>query len=335
MNGAEIPYHLRPNKFVDRQLFVDLLARVGRLRDFSKYVYISMGGKFLEDHRALHMALDVSELISIDASPEIVARQDFNKPFDSIKCVPKTAADFVDEFSTFASTYPADTNFVVWLDYTNPKDRLLQLQEFSKLISHFQPFDIVKITINANIRTLGAEGKLPAGFPTIRDWRLDIYQAQLGQFPGNATAEEMVQAYFPRVLARSIAAAAKHGTETLRNATLRPLAVFAYSDGPHTMLSSAWIVLPEAEADSFMREPPIANWTFLAPSWEDVARINVPDLSTREKLHIDRLLLSKQDDEISQSVGFLFGEDETDSIEKVSQYRRHYRFYPHFMRVSL
>jgi hypothetical protein len=69
-----------PTQFVDRQLFVDLLAGVGRLRDFSKYIYISMGGKFLEDHRALQMALDVSELISIDANPEVVARQDFNKP---------------------------------------------------------------------------------------------------------------------------------------------------------------------------------------------------------------------------------------------------------------
>jgi hypothetical protein len=256
-------------------------------------------------------------------------------PFDSMKCLPKTAADFVAEFSTFASTYPADTNFVVWLDYTNPKDRLLQLQEFWKLISHFQPLDIVKITINTNIRTLGAEGKLPAGFPTVRDWRLDIYQSQLGQFPGNATVEEMVQSSFPRVLARSIAAAAKHGTATLREATLRPLAVFAYTDGQHTMLSSTWIVLPEAEADSFMREPPIANWTFLAPSWEKVAPINVPDLSTKEKLHIDRLLFSKQDEEISQSVGFFFGEDQTDSIQKVAQYRWHYRFYPHFMRVSL
>jgi hypothetical protein len=277
----------------------------------------------------------VRELISIDASPGVVARQEYNKPFDAMKCMAKTAAEFVDDFSAFASSYPPDTNFVVWLDYTNPKDRLLQLQEFSKLISHFQPFDIVKITINANIKTLGAEGRLPAGFPTIRDWRLSIFQSQLSQFPSNLTADEMIQLHFPRVLARSIAAAAKHGIAPLRDATVRPLAVFVYSDGPHTMLSSAWIVLPEAEADRFMGEPPIANWPFLAPSWEEVAAINVPDLSTKEKLHIDRLLLSKQDEEISESFGFLFGEDVTDSVEKVSQYRRHYRFYPHFVRVSL
>jgi hypothetical protein len=335
VNGAEVPYHLRPNKFVDRQLFVDLLARVSRLRDFSKYVYISMGGKFLDDHRALHMALEVTELISIDASPEVVARQDFNKPFDSMRCLPKTAAEFVDEFSTFASTYPSDTHFVVWLDYTSPKERLLQLQEFSKLIGHFQPFDIVKITMNANINTLGAGDRPPPGFQTIREWRLQVYQSQLGQFPSNPTVEEMDQLHFPRVLARSIAAAGKRGIETFRDTTLRPLSVFSYSDGPHNMLSSAWIVLPQSEADSFMHKPPIANWPYLAPSWEDVARINVPDLSTREKLHIDRLLLSKGDDEISQSFGFFFGKNETESIEQVSQYRRHYRFYPHFMRVSL
>ncbi len=290
MSGADVPYHLRPNKFVDRQLFIDLLSRVGQIRPLANYVYSSMGGKFLEDHRALHMATELRELVSIDENERVVARQNFNKPFESITCLPMTAGSFVDEFPTFSSRYPAGTGFVTWLDYTAPKDRLTQLQEFSNLVSHLQEFDIVKITLNANVETLGGRGQLPAGFPTIRSFRLSAFQKQLSQFPSDPTEDEMVQPTFPRALARSIGCAAQKGIEVVTGAVVYPLAVLAYRDGTHTMLSSACIVLSDRGARAFTEHPAISDWLYRARSWGDVSWISVPDLSVKEKLHIDRLL---------------------------------------------
>ncbi len=44
MNGAEIPYQLRPSKFIDRQIFMELLSRLIQVRGPENYIYISMGG---------------------------------------------------------------------------------------------------------------------------------------------------------------------------------------------------------------------------------------------------------------------------------------------------
>ena len=40
MSGVDVPYHLRPNKYVDRQIFIDLLHRLDRVRPLSRSVYV-------------------------------------------------------------------------------------------------------------------------------------------------------------------------------------------------------------------------------------------------------------------------------------------------------
>lgn len=333
MNGADVPYHLRPNKYVDRQLFINLLSRIDRIRSMSGYVYISMGGKFLEDHRAIHLALDIEKMYSFDLDQNTVNRQNFNKPFEKIECFCKSSEDFVNDFSNFAGTFSLGTNFIVWLDYTDPGQRLTQLQEFARLIEYAQAFDIVRITVNATISTLGAEGRLPAGFANVRDWRLACYRSQLSDFAGTPQADYMRQSSFPTILAHSVGLAAKKAARATRNLVVRPLAVFSYSDGPHTMLTSTGIVLPRAAADAFMENEALKVWPHLVMDWDQVARIDVPDLSIVEKVHVDRLLLSKSDGEIHDSLGFSFDNDTTTSIAKLTQYRIHYKLYPHFMRV--
>jgi len=57
MTGEQIPYHLRPNKYVERELFCELLLRLGSQFDLKKYMYASMGGKFLTDHYLMHIKI--------------------------------------------------------------------------------------------------------------------------------------------------------------------------------------------------------------------------------------------------------------------------------------
>ena len=81
MSGTDVPYHLRPNKYVDRQIFIDLLHRLDRVRPLSSSVYVSMGGKFLDDHKAIRFAFDLKASVSLEKFAEVVPRQNFNKPF--------------------------------------------------------------------------------------------------------------------------------------------------------------------------------------------------------------------------------------------------------------
>lgn len=333
MSGIDVPYHLRPNKYVDRQIFVDLLNRLDRVHPLSRSVYVSMGGKFLDDHKAIRFAFDLAGSVSIEKFARVVPRQNFNKPFEDVACLERESKDFVSGFSQFRSGYPDGTNFIVWLDFVTPAERLVQLEEFSTLVGFGRPFDVFRITINANAETLkGSDAKKPDQYKTIRDWRLAIFQSQLRKFPCNATAEEMTAVGFPSVLARAVGVAAMEGAKR-KKFVVRPLAVTSYSDGT-TMLSVTAILLPTEKADEFMAMPWISEWKYRATDWGSVTKIDVPDLSLKEKMLIDRRINVMDDRQIASELGFDLGDDEPSTLTKLSQYREHFRFYPQFVRMA-
>jgi hypothetical protein len=334
VSGVDVPYHLRPNKYVDRQIFIDLLHRLDRVRPLKRSVYVSMGGKFLDDHKAIRFAFDLLGSVSIEKFDSVVPRQNFNKPFEDVDCLQSESKDFVGEFSKFRAGYPEDANFIVWLDFVDPKERLLQLQEFSTLVGFGKPFDVFRITLNANAETLrGSDAKKPDQFKTIMDWRLSRFQSQLSKFPTAATAAEMTTAGFPSVLARAVGAAAMEGAKR-KKFVVRPLSVTSYSDGNHPMLSTTAILLPADEADAFMAKPWIAEWKHRATDWGTVGRIDVPDLSMKEKMLIDRHINMMDDRQIADELGFELGDDQDGTLRKLSQYREHFRFYPQFVRMA-
>lgn len=333
MSGVDVPYHLRPNKYVDRQIFIDLLHRLDRVRSLARSVYVSMGGKFLDDHKAVRFAFDLRGSVSIEKFERVVSRQNFNKPFEDVSCLCSESKDFVSGFSAFRANYPEDTNFIVWLDFVNPKERLIQLEEFSTLVGFGKPFDVFRITLNANAETLkGSAAQKPPQFKTIMDWRLSIFESQLNRFPVSATAVEMTTKAFPNALARAVGVAAQEGAKR-RKFVVRPLSVSSYADGNHTMLSVTTILLPTEEADRFMAAPWISDWRHRAPDWSTVGRIDVPDLSMKEKMLIDRHINMMDDVQIAAALGFELGEDTDSTLTKLSQYRRHFRFYPQFVRM--
>lgn len=333
MSGVDVPYHLRPNKYVDRQIFIDLLHRLDRVRPLSQSVYVSMGGKFLDDHKAIRFAFDLAGSVSIEKFGRVVPRQNFNKPFEDVDCIESESKDFVSGFSEFRSRYPAGANFIVWLDFVKPAERLIQLEEYSTLVGFGQPFDLFRITVNANAETLkGSDAKKPDAYKTVKDWRLAVFESQLGKFPCHATAEEMTAARFPAVLARAIGVAAQEGAKR-KTFVVRPLAVTSYSDG-HPMLSVTAILLPSDEADAFMAKPWISDWKYRATDWGNVSKIDVPDLSLKEKMLIDRHINVLDDQQIANELGFDLAEDKESTITKLSQYREHFRFYPQFVRMA-
>ena len=61
--ASSLPYKLRPNKAVDRELFLSLLCRLGAHLMVERYKYIGLGGPFLEDFRLLHKRTGIKEML--------------------------------------------------------------------------------------------------------------------------------------------------------------------------------------------------------------------------------------------------------------------------------
>ena len=64
-------YHLRPNKYVDRCLFVAALDRLNTKIQLKEYRYIGFGSFMFEDFKLLHDRLNINSRISLEADPTV------------------------------------------------------------------------------------------------------------------------------------------------------------------------------------------------------------------------------------------------------------------------
>lgn len=132
MSGGNVSYNLRPNKFVERQLFVELLNKVCAGYSPDGYVYVSLGGPQLEDQRLVHLRLGIKNLISLEADSVVYERQVFNQRPSFITCENESTGDFVRDFDAFADLH-SDKKFIIWFDYSSPRERRRQLIEYQTI----------------------------------------------------------------------------------------------------------------------------------------------------------------------------------------------------------
>lgn len=333
MSGANVPYHLRPNKFVERHVFLELLECVGRWRRMSNYAYISMGGRFLEDFKAIHRRLRITRMVSIESDGLTYERQVFNRPLSSIKCLNQKSGDFIQVFDDFRSPYK-DRSFIVWLDYARAKGRKNQLLEVQALASKLVAGDVIKVTMNANVATVYSKSE--PGSKGVEDTErpgpFAALKRKLGEFLPSSVAsdKDVSQKTLPSILAEAIKTAIQDGLEGAGNLSPIPLACCSYDDG-HQMVTVAVLIVERDQRAAIIEKCGFKNHEFFNDSWDKVIEIAVPDLSIRERLFIDKHVFSESLDQAHARLPFLLGSDRERSREMLKQYVDHYQRYPNFV----
>lgn len=151
MSGHSVPYQLRTNKFVERQLFLDLLDCVRVWNGPSQYIYASMGGRFLEDFKQVNDRYAIEQMISIEGDKTTCDRQKYNR-LGFIECRNEMSSQFVQDMDRLKASHE-DKIFIVWLDFTEANKRGKQLAEYRELVSKLSVGDVVKVTLNANFQS--------------------------------------------------------------------------------------------------------------------------------------------------------------------------------------
>jgi hypothetical protein len=199
--AGSIPYHLRQNKAIERNLFVDLLGRIGRYRNISEYMYVGFGGPFLEDFKLLHAQLRMTKMMSLEADKNVYARQKFNQP---LSCVELSNFDS----ASFLNSHEFEEPSMVWFDYAEPSQIGTQVAEIQRLVSKLNPGDIFKVTLNASPATLGST---PLN-SELHEFRLQTVRSRLGDYcPSSAEPGDLWTAEYPWLLMRAVESAAKRG----------------------------------------------------------------------------------------------------------------------------
>jgi hypothetical protein len=331
MSGDDVPYQLRPNKFIDRQLFSDLLARIVPVVGAEKYIYISMGGKHLVDHNTLYRQLGIRHLCAFDQNSEIVRRQMKNRPIDGAICLTLSSASLAGEIDSITAKFARAANLIIWLDYTRPGSRLSQLQETVEVLKRLQTNDILRITLNAHLPTLGPsdEWKREGAIgPT--EYRATKLRRQLGSFMPTDAAK-IGDDEFAAVLAQCIRLAVAKAEVERDAIRFKPLLITTYQDGQR-MMTATLIAVKASKAE----RPVIglSGWDFAAKGWDTIVSIEAPDLSAREKFEIDQFL-SRSPSKILSRLKYLPGEDKEKSRKALADYKKLHRYYPSFYHIDL
>ena len=334
MSGGEISYNLRPNKFVERQLFVELLGKACSGKPPERYVYVSLGGPQLEDQRLVHHRLGIKALISLEADLVVYQRQLFNLRPSYIQCRNETTTDFVSNFDNFVDTY-TDKEFIIWFDYASASERREQIIEYQTLLGKLSESDILKITVNANPQTLGERrsGESPED---AQKRQLEALSKQLDFFLPATPIEytEMTTRGFVPILCNVIKKASIDATQNTRVQAI-PLAIFVYQDGPHQMLTVTVRLTKNADVQSFRERLASLAWEYLPKDWTDFTKIKVPNLTAKERLHIEKFLFAQDHVDVHKELPFRFHSSEEKSLEILEEYARHYSRYPSYFQVML
>ena len=332
MKAGSLPYHLRPHKTVDRRLFLDLLSQFERWKPLTNYVYVSMGAYPLEDHKLVHRLIGITQLVAFDFDKNIVARQLFNKPVKSCHCLHKKSGDLISELDDILveCSFSISSGVIVWLDYTNPRQLGQQIREFEALLSKLRAGDLVRVTVNAQANAL-LEPQAPDGPPLLAPEKMEKQfqnlKSRIGDFlPSGTSPNDMTPDGLPRAISLSFAAAALKALPVAGSNTFCPLSVIRYADSEQ-MLSITGVVVARDNRNVMLERLDLQSWPFASLDWTEIHRLVVPSLTVRERLFLERGVISKTPAELVSELGFETAAD-IRIDEFLESYKNYYRFYP-------
>lgn len=328
--GSSLPYRLRPNKAVDRELFLSLLMRLAPKLALEKYHYVGLGGPFLEDFRLIHGRIGIAKMTCIETEEQVHLRQKFNRPVASIECVHKSLEDYLDETSF-------DSPVIIWFDYTEPKGITSQIERFARTIGTVPIGSILRITLNANPESLGkppsneisveSDGDVSedrARKPTTQEWRLARFRERLGAlFPSGSTADDMTHKNYGKSLLHALRLTVEKEVLSFRDRRVVWALATHYADG-QSMVTAALLV---CQHDDKAIEESVKAWEFHATT-NAPHRVDLPALSTLERLTME------SSDDAQAKMGFELPKSSMGE-NPLEVFKKFYRIYPHFSRVEL
>lgn len=337
MSAADIPYHLRSAKYADRALFVELLRRLERWVPLDDYVYVSMGGYTMSDHIRVMKVLGISNLISFDLNDSTVARAAFNRPTERTLVKKASAEDIATNLDDLMDEWkvPACTGRIVWFDFTTPKRLQNDLVSFGKLVSSSKPGDILRITLNAepsNLPLLKVDGEEL----TIEE-RRDRKIRQVLRDDDFQDDDPNVYDQLPKILARAIGRISTAAAG--RKFRCVCLSSVVYSDETQ-MVSVTLAVVPQPSDDKYQlstaphAQAKLEGWPLSSIEWDDVHRLSIHTLTSRERAHLERHLPFTDPATALSEFGYNVLNGCHDPVDYLNKYGKLIRFYPDFVSAT-
>lgn len=318
-------YHLRPNKSIDRNLFVQTLIGLSRELPISNYKYTGFGSYLFDDFKLLHDILNISDMVSLEKDEVEFQRAKYNKPYKCISIQNTDSTQYISDLSI-----QDEEHNIFWLDFVAPSELGTQLSDYSTLLNLLNSEDIIRITLNANPDSLGTCNQPDR----LQELRLETLKERVPDryiWP-TISSNDVITKNYPVTLLKIIKAA----TLECLNETpyspnfMLPLFSSVYADGQQ-MVTFTGIVLDSHEKEIKIKEV-LKNHRHNTFLWDTPARIEIPALSVREITELNKLLPNpKIKQQLIKKFPFIFSvKDE----QAVNSYIDYYKYYPNYHQVN-
>ncbi len=327
-------YHLRPNKAIDRSIFIELLHSLDGYRSLEKHIYIGFGGPFLEDFRLVARDFPNMRMHSVEIDGETYKRQSFHQCTNKMRLFKGSFKDYL------SLRFPGDYPTITWADYIGfDREKLLEASDIARMAT---PFSIIRVTVDAEsplYAKLGVSDPAPKAMPSgqkkmferfVADYCRDIEIQDVEYRSGLFTWSSFIKDNYPDLLAELISSVLSKACTYPK--VYLPLHSAKYSDGT-IMLSLTGMVCLDKDRERIVNHLK-KRCEFYSPEVSPAETIDVPMLTTKERLHLERKMpVSKAvRSRTLKHLGYLIEGDGSIGIsgEKMGQYEKYHRLYPYF-----
>ena len=312
------PYHLRVNKAIDRVLLVEILEVLKGWCDLSEYTYYGFGGPFLEDCRLIHSRCPEIRIISIEKNTQTYKRQQFHKFSKGVELKNE-------DLRTFLASFRSRGREVFWLDYN--KLKLAHFNDFMSVLGMVSDKSVVKVTIRAEPLS-NADDELVDS--------CDQFENEFRQIlPANYSRSQLVRhEQFVGLLQEMVRIASQRALPPIGNSVFQVLNTSHYKDQCN-MLSITGIVCDKMELSEIQNR--FSDWNLVNLDWASPRKIDVPILSIKERLHLEKHLptTAKTGKALSRALGYKIDNSSSKNAEQLKQYEQFYQYFPYFARISI
>lgn len=321
-------YHLRPNKYVDRGLFVNCLARINSIINLKSHRYIGFGSYSFDDFKQIHEKISISSMVSLEADPTVFRRACFNTPYKCIEVLNQTSTDFI------SGSEWGDKNSIIWLDYNSPKELAQQFNDIAALTNLVECNDIIRVTFNANVSSLGKPENKNV---SLSEYRLAKLKERIGEYvPVGVSPNDMITLKYPYVILQCLKKMLEglFVETTFDKRYILPLFATVYKDG-QTMVTFTGIVLDNHNQDCKIKKQ-FHDLKYVNFSWDKPSLICIPELTVKEMIAMNELLPGKNaKKQLTKKFSFIFNNNNDNNEEaEIDSYILHYKDYPSFQSVS-
>ena len=305
----KINYELRPYKFTERKMLLSTFASICHFYQ-SEYQYIGFGGLSFTDFKLFHKELHIEKMCSIEGGDLSKERLEFNCPYSFIEI-------HKDLSTNVLSRIKLNNQSIVWLDYDGVLDNYM-FEDLSLLMRQLPIGSVYLITCNRELKSeeTGTEytvEQFKDKFNTLVPF--DITTKGFSSTENYRTIRKMFSTQIENIMNDRI----RNG-EGIKFLQLYNI-IYQENRGAKMFTFGGVITNSSTTINDFS----INDFSFISTN-ENVYKIQIPNLTFKEEIHINQ--------HIPDKIVNLKSTNIIDSND-IDKYTAMYKFLPNFFDVRI